>query len=143
MNERQQEASTEDFGRRSSRAVLTLVARSWRSRPSALRRSLSSLLVDLITGEPSSYLAAIALFVLTAAAAAGVGAIAVNALRGSSWIRGAAVTVQVLQLTVAIGSFQGVFARPEVGWLLLVPAVAILVLLFTRSVIAHTMRREG
>ncbi len=142
MNERLSEPSADDSGRRFSRAVLTLVA-LLAIEALGLAALAVVLLVDLITGEPSSYLAAIALFVLTAAAAAGVGAIAVNALRGSSWIRGAAVTVQVLQLTVAIGSFQGVFARPEVGWLLLVPAVAILVLLFTRSVIAHTMRREG
>lgn len=142
MNERLSEPSADDSGRRFSRAVLTLVA-LLAIEALGLAALAVVLLVDLITGGPSSYLAAIALFVLTAAAAAGVGAIAVNALRGSSWIRGAAVTVQVLQLTVAIGSFQGVFARPEVGWLLLVPAVAILVLLFTRSVIAHTMRREG
>lgn len=142
MNERLSEPSADDSGRRFSRAVLTLVA-LLAIEALGLAALAVVLLVDLITGEPSSYLAAIALFVLTAAAAAGVGAIAVNALRGSSWIRGAAVTVQVLQLTVAIGSFQGVFARPEVGWLLLVPEVAILVLLFTRSVIAHTMRREG
>jgi hypothetical protein len=48
----------------------------------------------------------------------------------------------VLQIAVAIGCFQGLFARPDIGWALLVPAVLALVLLFTPPVVAATARRE-
>ena len=58
-------------------------------------------------------------------------------LRGSPWVRGATVVWQVLQIAVAVGAFQGFFARPDIGWLLLVPALAALVLLFTPPVVAR------
>ncbi len=43
---------------------------------------------------------------------------------GSAWMRGAIVVWQVLQLAIAIGSFQGLFARPDIGWLLVDPGGA-------------------
>ncbi len=100
------------------------------------------LLIELFTATPDSYPSAIALTVLTAAATAGLALIAVHTLRGSPWIRGAALTWQVLQIAVAVGSFQGLFARPDVGWLLLIPAVAVIALMFTRPVLAATTRPE-
>ena len=100
------------------------------------------LLFELLTVTPDSLPSALALTVLTALAAVWVIAIAVGVLRGRAWSRGAAIVWQVLQLAVAVGAFQGAFARPEVGWLLLVPAVAALVLLFSRPVIAATRREE-
>jgi len=100
------------------------------------------LLVDLLVATPASYPGAIALTALAAIAAVWLAFIAVHTLRGSPWIRGAAVVWQVLQISVAVGSFQGVFQRTDVGWLLLIPAVAVLVLLFTKPVLAATTRPE-
>lgn len=100
------------------------------------------LLVELLVDTPTSYPSAIAILVLALAASVWVGLIAVNTLRGRPWVRGAAVVWQVLQLSVGIGSLQGLLARPEVGWPLILVAVAVLILLFTRPVLAATVRRD-
>lgn len=101
------------------------------------------LVFELVVATPDSYPAAIALAVLAAAAAVWLAFIAVNTLRGSPWIRGAAVVWQVLQIAVAVGSFQGAFARADIGWFLLLPSLAVLILLFTKPVIAATTRPES
>ena len=100
------------------------------------------LVFELVTVTPDSLASALALTVLTALAAGWVTAIAVGLLRGRAWSRGAAIVWQVLQIAVAVGAFQGSFARPEVGWLLLLPALAALVLLFSRPVVDATRRAE-
>ena len=100
------------------------------------------LIIELLIDTPSSFESAIALTVLTAIATVWLGFIATNTLRGRPWIRGAAVVWQVLQIAVAVGSFQGLFSRPDIGWLLLLPAIAVLVLLFTKPVLAATTRPE-
>lgn len=87
------------------------------------------LLVDLFALEPSSYATAIALLVLVAIAALWVGAVAVASLRRAPWTRAGAIVWQILQISVAVGAFQGLFARPDIGWLLLVPAVTVVGLL--------------
>jgi len=103
--------------------------------------ALAYLVFELGNETPQSYPSAIALTVLTAIAALWVAFIGINVLRHQAWVRGAAVVWQILQLSVAIGSFQGVFARQDVGWLLLTPAVIVLVLLFTKPVLDATTRR--
>jgi hypothetical protein len=100
------------------------------------------LVFELLTVTPDSLASAIALTVVTAIGAVWVTAIALGMLRGRPWSRGAALVWQVLQLAVAVGAFQGTFARSEIGWLLLVPAVAALVLLFTKPVIRATRRTD-
>lgn len=100
------------------------------------------LIVELLVATPNSYASAVALTVLTTIATIWLAVIAVNILRGRAWVRGATVVWQVLQIAVAVGAFQGVFARPDIGWLLLIPTIAALVLLFTRPVIAATSRRD-
>ena len=100
------------------------------------------LLVELFVATPDSYASAVALAVVTSIAAVWLALIGVNVLRGSPWIRGATIVVQVLQIAVAVGAFQGAFARPDLGWLLLIPALAALVLLFTSPVLAATTRRD-
>jgi hypothetical protein len=100
------------------------------------------LIIELLIARPESYASALALTVLTAIATIWIGLIAVHTLRGSPWIRGGAVVWQILQIAVAVGSFQGAFAEPAIGWLLLIPALAVLVLLFTKPVIAATTRPE-
>jgi len=96
------------------------------------------LAIELVVARPDSYPTAIAILVLAVIAAVWLAATARGTLRGRQWTRGATVVWQLLQIAVAVGSFQGLFARADVGWLLLVPAIAALVLLFTPSVIAAT-----
>lgn len=99
------------------------------------------LVFELVTVVPASYPGAVAILLLAVVAAVWLFVVAVNTLGAKPWVRGAALTWQVLQLAVALGSFQGLFARDDVGWYLLVPAVIVLCLLFTRSVMAATARR--
>jgi hypothetical protein len=107
----------------------------------ALVGAVTFLVVELLIETPDSAASAIALAVVTALAAVWVGAIGVHTVRGNAWIRGAAITVQALLIAVAIGSFQGFVPRPDIGWILLIPAIAVLVLLFTKPVIAATALR--
>ena len=94
--------------------------------------------LELITATPTSLATALAILVLVLIAAAWVTAIAINSLRRRSWIRGAAVTWQLVQIAVAVGSFQGLYARPDLGWALLLPSLVVLALLFRPRVIAAT-----
>ncbi len=98
------------------------------------------LLFELMVARPDSYPSAVAIVLLAAVAAVWLGVTAGGTLRGRPWIRGSAVVWQLLQIAIAVGSFQGLFARADVGWMLLVPALAALVLLFTPSVVAATTR---
>jgi hypothetical protein len=100
------------------------------------------LLIELLIDIPQSYASAIAIFVLALLAAVWVGMIALHTLRGRPWTRGATVVWQVLQASVGIGCLQGLFARPDLGWPLIVLSVVVLVLLFTKSVVAATARGD-
>ena len=92
------------------------------------------LLFELVVEKPTSLASALAILVLVILAAAGLVAVGVGVLRTQPWVRGAALTWQILQIAVAVGSFQGLFARSDIGWLLLIPALLVIGLLFTRSV---------
>jgi hypothetical protein len=120
--------------------LLTLLVALLLAECALLVAATGYLLVELLTVVPASYASAVALTVLTAAAAIWLAAIAVGAVRRRPWIRGAAIVWQVLQAAVAIGCFQGAFAQPEIGWFLLVLALVVLVLLFTPPVVAATRR---
>jgi hypothetical protein len=98
------------------------------------------LVFELLTQPASSFASGVAIVVIALLAAAWLVAIVVGALRGSPWIRGAAATWQLIQIAIAIGCFQGIFARPDVGWLLLVPSIIALVLLLSPPVTAATRR---
>jgi hypothetical protein len=100
------------------------------------------LIVEMVSEQPASYASALAVFALTALATVWLGVMAFHTLAGRSWIRGGALVWQVLQIAVAVGSFQGIFAEPAVGWLLLIPALIVILLLFTPSVVAATQRRD-
>ena len=100
------------------------------------------LILELLTDQPTSFASALAILGIAGIAAAWVTTITVATLRGRSWIRAAAVTWQLVQVFIAIGCFQGFYARPDVGWALLVPSVLVIVLLFTRSVVEATSTRE-
>jgi hypothetical protein len=108
---------------RGARAALMVVNGILLLEAVALAAVVVWLVIDLLALEPSSYATAIALLVLVVIAAIGVGAVAVASLRSAPWSRAAAIVWQVLQLSIAVGAFQGLFARPDVGWFLLVPAI--------------------
>ena len=102
------------------------------------------LVVDLFALRPSSPATAIALIVLVVIAAAWVAAVAIGSLRQASWTRAAAIVWQILQISIAVGAFQGIFARPEVGLLLLVPAVVVIGLLLWPPVrVVYTRQADG
>ncbi|MRX42854.1 hypothetical protein [Agromyces kandeliae] len=109
-------------------AFVTVVALLF-AEAGALLAVLVWLVVDLLVLEPSSFATAVALVVVVAIAAAWVSAIAVASVRRAPWSRAAAIVWQVLQLSIAVGAFQGLFARPDVGWVLLVPAITVIGLL--------------
>jgi hypothetical protein len=98
------------------------------------------LLVELFSATPSSLASALALLVLTGLAAVWLVVIAVNLVRGRAWVRAAAIVWQVLQIAVAIGCFQGLFAQPVIGVLLLVPALVAGLLALSKPVVDATKR---
>lgn len=91
---------------------------------------------QLVTSEPASLPSAIALIVINVLVAVWVSAIAVNAGKGRSWVRGAALSWQLVQIAISIGAFQGVYARPDVGWAILIPSVVVIILLLSPGVIS-------
>lgn len=101
------------------------------------------LLVSLAGATPGSVdvgsSIALALTVLVAALL--LGFVAYGLLRAAKWARPAALVWQLVQLLVGFDATQGVGARPDLAALLIVPALVVLVLLFTPSVSA-VMRRE-
>jgi hypothetical protein len=100
------------------------------------------LLVELLApgSRPNSVASAVALAVFAAIAAAAAGLIAAGTLRMARWTRSAAIVWQIVQAFVGLQAFAGVGARPDLGTLLIVPAVVALVLLFRRDVAAATRR---
>lgn len=99
-------------------------------------------LVEVLTQPAASEASAIALLVLILIAATWVSAIAVNVLRHHGWVRGAAVTWQIVQVAVGVGLLQGADPNVPLGLGLLIPSVAVVVLLFTPSVMAATGAKD-
>lgn len=124
-------------------ALLILLAALIYLEATALGVASVVLLLDLLTQRPDSYASGVAILVLTILATVWLAVMATHALLGRPWIRGGAVTWQVLQIAIGIGSFGGLFSRPDIGWLLIIPAVIVLVLLFTPTVIRATKRPES
>lgn len=99
--------------------------------------------IELLVARPTSFASAVGITVIIAIAALWVGFIARGVLRGQSWTRAATVVVQILLIAIAVGSFQGVNPRPDLGFAVLVPAALALVLLFSRPVHAATGNVES
>jgi len=98
------------------------------------------LVVELLTATPDSFASAIVILLLAAGLACALWAMVVGLLRRQTWVRGAALTWQLLQIAVAIGCFQGVFAVPSLGWALLIPAAIAILLLMSPPVVTATRR---
>jgi hypothetical protein len=93
---------------------------------------------QLVVDSPDSIASAIGLVLITLAATAWIAATAIGFVQGRSFARGSAVVWQVLQGAVGLASNQGLFARPDIGSALLVPALlALALLLFSPSVSKH------
>ena len=126
-------------GRSGVRAALAVVSVLLFLEAAVVSALVVWLVIDLISLEPSSYVTAIALIALVVIGAVWVWAVAVASLRRAPWSRAAAIVWQILQLSVAVGAFQGLFARADVGWALLVPAITVIgLLLWTPVRIAYS-----
>jgi hypothetical protein len=124
------------------RAALLTVSLLLFVEAAALAAVVVWLVFDLVVLRPSSFATAVALVVITALAAVWVAAVAVASVRRAPWSRAAAIVWQVLQLSIAVGAFQGLFARPDIGWALLIPAVTVIGLLLWPPVRAAYARDE-
>ena len=99
---------------------------------------LGFLIYQLVVDSPDSVASAVGLALITFAAAAWITTTAIGFVQGKSFARGSAVVWQVLQAAVGLASNQGLFARPDIGSGLFLPAlVAIALLLFSPSVSKH------
>jgi len=97
-------------------------------------------LSQILLGQSRSVSTVLALFAIVAAAAAVVFLIALSLGRGKRWARSAAVFWQLVQLSIALGSFSGEAPNAFIGWALILPSAIVLILLFRKEVVAATMR---
>jgi len=101
-----------------------------------------TLLIETLTAPTATFGAGIALTIVAFIAATWLAAIVVGTSRGQAWIRAAAIVWQVLQVAVGVGALQGQVAQPGWGWPLIVLAVVVFLLLFTKPVVAATSARR-
>ena len=106
---------------------------------------LSGFLIYQIAVEtPDSLASAVGLVFITVIATAWIGATTIGFFQGKSFARGSALVWQVLQAAIGLASNQGLFARPDIGSGLFVPAlVALALLLFSPSVSKHLGTAQG
>ena len=100
------------------------------------------LTLELFTSDAQNALSAVALTVTTALFTLGVLVLGIGLARRWARIRGGVVLWQILQVACAVGAFQGLLGPEWIGWLLLVPAVAAIWLLFTKPVTAAFLEQD-
>jgi len=101
------------------------------------------LAIDLLKGDVEAPVTAIALLALGVIAVVWLVAIALGIFAGGrSWVRGASTVWQVLQAAVGVGALPAEIGEQGVGWALLVPSLAGLLLVFWPSVVRWTRRRD-
>ena len=96
--------------------------------------------IETVVASPEYLVTAIAILVLAAIAALFLVFVAIGTFRMQAWTRSATLVWQIFQVVAAIAAFQGIIGTATVGWFLLVPAVAAVILLFTKSTV-EAMRR--
>ena len=96
---------------------------------------------NLFTAAPVSMGGAVFTTILLAAAGAWLLALAHFFYRGFRWTRAGTLVFQLFAVVIAVPTLQGGILLA--GLLLLLPAVAVLLLLFTRPVLEHTSRLSG
>jgi hypothetical protein len=97
-------------------------------------------ITSLAASGASSFTSGIALIVFILMGAFWLLFIGIGTLRMKPWTRASAITWQVLQIAIAVGSFEGLDATPTIGWALLVPALLVILLVLTPQVTAVTRR---
>ena len=102
-----------------------------------------TLVVQTLTTPSATFGAGIALTIVVIVAAVWLAAIVIGTYRGRAWIRAAAIVWQVLQVAVGVGALQGQVAQPGWGWPLIVLAAFVFLVLFAKSVVTATTRRES
>jgi hypothetical protein len=96
------------------------------------------LIYEVFVETPDSLASALGLVAIAAMATAWIGATTVAFIRRNAFARGSALVWQVLQGAVGLASNQGLFARPDIGSGLLIPAIIVVVLvLFSKPVKLH------
>ncbi len=90
-------------------------------------------LIALLVGDTDSIVSSVALLVLTLVGAVAVSAFAVVVWRGGSWGRSGGVVVQLLVLSIAIGSLTGQGADAALAAAIAAPAVVGLILLIAAA----------
>jgi hypothetical protein len=126
---------------RPGRAALNVLAALILLEGVALAGVAIYLVVEIFIARTTSVASAIALAACALIAAVGLGLLARAVLRGRPWIRGATICWQILQVLLAISILQTAAASaPVYAVLLIVPAVVIVILLFTPTVLAWTSR---
>jgi hypothetical protein len=96
------------------------------------------LIYQLVVDSPDSIASAVGLVLITLAATAWTAVTTIGFFQGRSIARSSAVVWQVLQAAVGLASNQGLFATPDIGSGLFVPAlIALALLLFSPSVSKH------
>lgn len=101
------------------------------------------LVIELVIAPAGSMATAVALAVTCALAAGGVSWLAIGLVRRRRGVRGGILVWQVMQAAVGIGALQGAFARPDIGWALLAPAVLGFILVLTPPVTAYLVADSG
>ena len=96
------------------------------------------LVVEIFIAPSSSVATAVALAAVPLIAAAALIFFARATAQGRPWIRGGIVCIAILQLLVAYSIL--ITKAPTLGWVLVPPAVVMLVLLFTPPVLRATSR---
>jgi drug/metabolite transporter superfamily protein YnfA len=94
--------------------------------------------IATLAGEVKSLPTMLALAVLGLVLAVWLAFVAKALASGRRWARNGAIFWQLVQLTVAWGSFTGEFANPIIGVGLILPSLAVIALLFGKSVFAAT-----
>ena len=97
-------------------------------------------LIDIFSGKAIMLSALLAQLALWLGAALWVGFMAKRLYDGRAWARSAAVFWQLVQLSVAWGSFTGEFANWWIGGALIVTSLAVIVFVLSKASIAYTAR---
>ncbi len=96
--------------------------------------------IEIFIGDPSDLGSAVAYTVTALIFTVLVGVVAAAVLRGRPWVRGASIFIAILQLLLAYSILVSGQSDAFVGWILLVPSVALIVLVFTPPVLRATAR---
>ena len=94
--------------------------------------------VATLAGDVRDLPTMLALVALGLGVATWLGFVIKALIAGRRWARSGALFWQLVQLTVAWGSFTGEFANPAIGLGLIVPSLTVIALLFTKPVFDAT-----